>query len=279
MNKIGKNFVMKKTLFACAFAAISMSVAAHSPFTAPSAYVVSGDNTSIVAGFAESPFDSEVAIRGFELYVVNPKGEQKNLELMNTASLSSANVNSSIDGTYQIVGKRSAEIKYAKVGKRWLRVLDAKGTNVPPLDVRSFVLPEELTTKHETFKVQRVDELLSYFSKHQTSEIPRDQTKQGLSVEYSAHPNSIKVGQPFNLTVKLNQKIAAGYQVQLEQQQTSLADKKEPLKLKTNTQGQVELPFNEKGQYIITISSPEQNENIKPHANTYRTILSVYVGH
>lgn len=270
---------MKKTLLACAFTVISMSVLAHSPFTAPSNYAVAGENTSILAGFAEHPFDSEVAIRGFDFQVINPKVEVTKLELVGSASLSIANVDSSVDGTYQIIGKRSAAIQYAKVGKRWLRVLDAKGSNVPPLDVRSFVLPSELSVKHEKLEVQRIDELLSYFSKYKTSDIQLNTSTQGLSLEYSAHPNNIKVGQLLRLTVKLNQKAVEGYQVQLEKQQTSTAEKSQAIKLKTNRQGEVELPFHDKGQYLVTITSPEQSENVKPQLNTYRSILSIYVDH
>ena len=268
---------MKKTLLACTLAMICVNALAHSPFIAPSNYIVNGNNTSILSGFAEHAFDSEVAIRGFDFYVVNPKHEQKNLEVVSTSSLSSANVESTIDGTYQIVGKRSASIQYAKVGKRWLRVLDAKGENVPPLDARSFVLPTELSPKNEKLDVSRIDELLSFFSKYQTSDIQKNQSKVGLSFDYSVHPNSIKVGKSFTLTVKLNEKAADGYQVQLEKQQTSATEKSEVLKLKTNAQGQVQLPFNEKGQYLVTVTSPELNETIKPQLNTYRSILSVYV--
>lgn len=268
---------MKKLYLALAFAACSYHAQAHSPFVAPSNYVVSGDNTSILAGFAEHPFDSEVAIQGFEFHVIQPKGESKKLELVNTSSLTTANVESKVDGTYQIVGQRSAKIQYAKVGQRWLRVLDAKGANVPPLDVRNFVLPTELTTKHEKFDVQRVDTLLSYFTKYQTSTIQPNPSQTGLALSYSKHPNSLKVGDQLKLTVQLNQKAAAGYQVQVEQQNTSVGEKTQVMKYTTNQQGQTDLSFKQSGQYVITISSPEHQENKKPEANTYRTMLSVFV--
>jgi hypothetical protein len=268
---------MKTFLTAIAFSVCSLNAMAHSPFTAPSNYLVNGNNTSILAGFAEQPFDSEVAIRGFEFKVISPKGEVQKLELSNTASLSTANVSSSIDGTYQIIGERSAAIQYAKVGKRWLRVLDAKGENVPPLDVRNFVLPTELTKKHEKFEVQRFDEVLSFFSKYKQSDLQANSAKTGLTFAYSSHPNLVRAGQPFTLTVNLNQKAAIGYQVQLEQQQTDLTKKHEAIKLKTDLQGKVELPLNAVGQYIVTITSPEQKENVKPEPLTYRSILSFYV--
>lgn len=262
---------------ALALATMSFSLMAHAPFTAPSNYVVSGGNTSIIAGFAEHPFDSEVAIRGFDFQVIDPKNQVKKLELVNTTSMSSANVDSSIDGTYQIIGQRQAAIQYAKIGKRWLRVLDAKGENVPPLDVRTFVLPSELTAKNEKFEVQRIDEALSYFSKYKTSDISINQSKSGLSLGYSVHPNEIKMGQPFTLNIQLNDKPASGYHVQLEQQQTDLTQKPSIVKLKTDAKGQVQLPFKAVGQYVVTVTSPEQQENKKPEAMTYRSILSVYV--
>ena len=260
-----------------ALSVLSYNAMAHSPFTAPSNYLVNGDNTSILAGFAEHPFDSEVAINGFDFKVINPKGEQQSLSLSNTQSLSTANVNSSVDGTYQIIGKRTANIQYAKDGKRWLRVLDAKGTKVPPLEARQFILPTEITAKHQKFEVQRVDEVLSYFSKYQTSEIQLEQSKAGLNIGYSVHPNLIKVGQPLTMTVSLNQNAISGYQVQVEHQQTDLTQKPETIKLTTDAHGKVVLAFKAAGQYIVTVTSPEQKENSKPDAVTYRTISSLYV--
>jgi hypothetical protein len=268
---------MKKIILALALSAVSYTAMAHAPFTAPSNYVVNGANTSILAGFAESPFDSEVSIKGFDFHVVNPKGEVKAVTLSHTQSLSTANVDSSVDGTYQIIGKRAAAIQYAKVGKRWLRVLDAKGASVPPLEAREFILPTELTTKHEKFDVERVDTLLSYFSKYQSSELAKHQTGTGLGLTFSQHPSLFKVGQPVTLTVALGQKAVADYAVHIEKQQTDLAEKPQTLKLKTNAQGQVVLNANQSGQYIITITSPETAEHVKPAAVTYRTIVSIYV--
>ena len=268
---------MKIFLTGIVLSIFSLNTMAHSPFTAPSNYLVNGNNTSILAGFAEQPFDSEVAIRGFDFKVINPKGEVQKLELSSTESLSTANVNSSLDGTYQVIGERNAAIEYAKIGKRWLRVLDAKGATVPPLDARNFVLPTELTAKHEKFEAQRFENVLSFFSKYKQSDLQANSSKSGLTFAYSLHPNLIRAGQPFTLTVNLNQKAAVGYQVQLEQQQTDLTKKNEVIKLKTDVQGKVVLPFNATGQYIVTITSPEQKENVKPEPLTYRSILSFYV--
>ena len=268
---------MKKIFIAVAIAAVAMSSLAHAPFTAPSNYVVNGDNTSILAGFAEHPFDSEVAIRGFDFQVVNPKGESTPLTFSNTASLSSANVESKLDGTYQIIGQRSAAIQYVKDGKRWLRVLDARGANVPPLSERDFILPTEITTQQQKLDVTRVDRLLSFFSKYQHSDLVAVNTQSGLNFNYSLHPNLIKTGQTLGLSVQLKQKAAAGYQVLVERQHSSLTDKTEPLKLVTNAQGVVNIPFKLAGQYILTVSSPETKEYAKPEAETYRSFLSIYV--
>ena len=267
---------MKKIILALALSAVSYTAMAHAPFTAPSNYVVNGANTSILAGFAESPFDSEVAIKGFDFHVINPKGEVKNLTLSHTQSLSIANVDSSVDGTYQIIGKRAAAIQYAKVGKRWLRVLDAKGASVPPLEAREFILPTELTNKHEKFDVERIDTLLSYFSKYQSSTLAKPQAVTGLALAFSKHPNLIQAGDSTTLTVQLGEKAVANYLVNVEQQQTHVAEKPQTLKLKTNAQGQVVLNL-KPGQYIVTITSPETDENVKPAAVTYRTIVSMHV--
>ena len=268
---------MKKLWAALALSALSVNVMAHSPFTAPTNYIVYGNNTSMLAGFAEHPFDTEVAIRGFDFKVVDPKQETIPLLLSHTASLSSANIETKIDGTYQIIGERQAAIAYAKIGKRWLRVLDAKGTKLVPLDMRDFVTPSELTAKQQKMEVQRIDQVISFFSKYKPSDLHRDIAKSGLQLSFSAHPNTIQAGQVFSLTVQLDQKAAVGYQVHVEHQQTDANANDESVKLTTDAAGKVTLPLHLAGQYRVTVTSPQQPVTIQPAALTYRSILSLNV--
>lgn len=268
---------MKKISLVCLLSILVANGWAHAPFVAPSSYVVEGRNTAILAGFAEQAFDSEVAIKGFNFKVLTPKGETQELTLSHSKALSLADVKTDQAGTYTVTGLRTGELKYAKVGQRWLRVLDAKAEDLVPLAERHFMTPSEVQAKTQQFTVQRVDQLLSYFSKQKQSEVKQERVQQGLRLEFSGHPNQISLKTPFRVKLNLGNKPASGFQVALEKQATTLGEPEKAIQLQTNGSGEVTLPFSAVGQYLVTITSPEQSEKIRPNAQIYRTILSLYV--
>ena len=268
---------MKKIGLICLLSILVVNSWAHAPFVAPSSYVVEGGNTAVLAGFAEQAFDSEVAIKGFNFKVLTPKGETQELTLSHSQVLSLADVKTDQAGTYTVTGLRTGELKYAKVGQRWLRVLDAKTEGLSPLTERHFVTPSEVQAKSQQFTVQRFDQLLSYFSKQQQSELKQEYTQQGLSLVFSSHPNQISLKKPFTIKLNLGNKPASGFQVTLEKQITTLGEAEKVTQLQTNGSGEVTLPFPAVGQYLVTMTSPEQSEKFRPNAQTYRTILSLYV--
>ncbi len=268
---------MKKIGLTCLLSILVVNSWAHAPFVAPSSYVVEGGNTAVLAGFAEQAFDSEVAIKGFNFKVLTPKGETQELTLSHSKVLSLADVKTDQAGTYTVTGLRTGELKYAKVGQRWLRVLDAKTEGLSPLTERHFVTPSEVQAESQQFTVQRFDQLLSYFSKQQQSELKQEYTQQGLSLVFSSHPNQISLKKPFTIKLNLGNKPASGFQVTLEKQITTLGEAEKVTQLQTNGSGEVTLLFPAVGQYLVTMTSPEQSEKFRPNAQTYRTILSLYV--
>ncbi|MFH7808547.1 DUF4198 domain-containing protein [Acinetobacter sp. BSP-153] len=268
---------MKKIGLTCLLSILVVNSWAHAPFVAPSSYVVEGGNTAVLAGFAEQAFDSEVAIKGFNFKVLTPKGETQELTLSHSKVLSLADVKTDQAGTYTVTGLRTGELKYAKVGQRWLRVLDAKTEGLSPLTERHFVTPSEVQAKSQQFTVQRFDQLLSYFSKQQQSELKQEYTQQGLSLVFSSHPNQISLKKPFTIKLNLGNKPASGFHVTLEKQITTLGEAEKVTQLQTNGSGEVTLLFPAVGQYLVTMTSPEQSEKFRPNAQTYRTILSLYV--
>lgn len=268
---------MKRTFLALSLSLVASIALAHSPFVAPSSYLVNGGQTSIIAGFAEQPFDSEVTIKGFDFKVIYPDGEKDDLTLINSKTMSIADIDTAQKGTYQLVGSRTGELKYVKLGNRWLRVLDARTDAVAPLAERQFAVQSEVTDKTPQTTVKRHDQVTSYFTKKATSKINIPLENHGLSVDFSGHPNQISLQKPFTLKLKLNQQPAVGYQIELEKQPTWDGEKIEVNKLMTNQNGEVVLPFSGVGQYIVTVTSPEQKETVKPDAETYRSIVSLYV--
>lgn len=256
---------------------ISINTLAHSPFLAPQSYWAHGANTPILAGFAEKPFDSEVAIRGFELSAVLPNGEMKALSLTNSKTISVADLNIEQSGTYEILGERSSPLRYVKVDKRWLRVLDARGTQLPPLEKRPFITEGEYSDQNEQITVNRDDQIVSYLSKSETSALKNKKNSQGLVLDYSVHPNLLNTQKPLLLKVNLNQKPVVGYSVNVEKKLDALVSNKDSVNLKTNALGEVSITFKSAGEYIVTITSPETVINEKPQAQQYRTIVSLFV--
>ena len=269
--------MMKRSILAFLMGVMTHTAMAHAPFVVPQSYLVNGGNTGVIAGFAEQPFDSEVVIRGFDFDVVYPDGDIGDLTLVNSKTMSIADIDTAQAGTYQIIGKRIGDIKFAQQGQRWLRVLDAEADRVEPLAKRNFTIPSEITAKTPQITVKRHDLVGSYFSKKETSPIEKMIDNHGLEVQFSEHPNQIQIGKPLSLKLNLNQKPAVNYQVELEKQPTLASEKTEVIKLKSNQQGEVKLPLAGIGQYIVTITSPELNETVKPAPETHRTILSFYV--
>ena len=267
---------LKNLILACGACLSSLTAMAHAPFVSPSSYLVEGGNTAILAGFAEKAFDTEVAIRGFEFQVIQSNGESKNLNLVNSKTVSVADVETTQNGTYQIIGERSGNLKYVKLDQRWLRVLDAKAANVPPLKERSFAASDEVNDKSETMTVNRDDQVITYFTKGKISPI-KSQSLDGLQISYSQHPNQLSVKQTLQLKLELNKKGVENYKVEVEKQQNSVLDQAFETQLKTNKKGVVELKFPSAGQYLITITSPESKLTEKPQKQNYRTIISLYV--
>lgn len=267
---------MKKIAFALCLSSLSSFAFAHFPFVAPINYWVNGGHSAVISGFAAHALDSEIAIKGFDFNVINPNGEQRHLDLVHVHSLSMADINTAESGTYQILGIRTAELPYAKIGQRWLKVLDAKAEKIPPLSERQFVLPRELNSKTTQMTVKRYDQVISYLSKTATSALHIN--NQGLNIAFSQHPNKLSLQQPLTLTLTYNQQPAVDYIVSWEKQQQTEAEKTVVMQELTNQQGQVVLPFSAVRQYVVTIRSPEPKVTQKPVAETYRTRVTVYVG-
>lgn len=268
---------MKQSLLPLALLALSTQSFAHAPYVAPNSYIVQGEQTAILSSFAEEPFDAEYAISGFDFSVLPPTAEQQKLTLTEGKALSSATVETAQEGTYQVLGQRKSDLKYAQVAKRWLRVMDVKSTDLAPLAQRDFVLPSEITAKNKQQNVQRIEEITSYFSKNKTTAVRTSSDPTRLVLNYSTHPNQLSTKAPLTLNMSLNQKPVQGLDIQVEQQLTQIGQKLETLKLKSDAKGDVKIAFPSAGQYLITVTTPEQKDQPKLAERSYRSIITVFV--
>lgn len=268
---------MKQYLASFALLVLCTQSFAHSPYIAPNSYWVQGEQTAILSAFAEEPFDAEFAISGFDFSVLTPKGQPQKLSLTDAKALSVATVETTVDGTYQVLGQRKSELKYAQVGKRWLRVMDIKSTDLPALEQRSFVLPSEITAKNKQQNVERIEEVTSFFSKNKTSPVHVSTDPTHLVLNYATHPNQLSTKTPLTLNMSLNSKPVQGLAVQVDKQFTQVGQQPAPIKLQSDAKGDVKVIFPAAGQYLITVTTPEQQDQQKLAPRSYRSIVTVSV--
>ena len=268
---------LKLTLLTSMVAIMAMSAQAHSPFIAPQSYIVEGNNTTVIGGFAEKAFDSEVALRGFSFAVTYPDLETDELKIQAGKSLSIADVESGQKGTYKLVGARDSKLEFVQVGKKWLRVFNSEAKNLPPLAERNFITPAEVTAKMKKVSSTRYERLLSFFSKSQTTDAVLVGKGQGLLVQFSQHPNTLTTTQPLTLTFTIDGKLQTGLSVVALKNLAKVDEKELEIKQTTNGQGQVQLTFPQAGQYLIEVNSPEVKEGVQPSAETHRLNISLQV--
>ena len=72
-------------------------------------------------------------------------------------------------------------------------------------------------------------------------------------------------------------RVAKNFNIEVEKQHISLGEKDVVMKTISNNKGKVILNFSETGAYIVTVSSPDTEEKVKPIADVYRTIISLNV--
>lgn len=254
----------------------SMTVQAHSPFIAPQAYIIEGNGTAIIGGYAEAPFASEFALSGFTVAVNTPNGVQP-LELQGTKALSAADVETKVAGTYKITANRENKLEFANVNGKWLRVMESHSETLPPLAERSFITPAEVTAKNKKVSSTRYEQLIGYFSKEKLTDTVLQHSQKGLDVQFSQHPNSLTTAQPLTLTFTVDGKVQKGLSLVAIKQWASVAEKEIEIKQTTNEKGQVQLSFPQAGQYIVEVNSPETAEKVQPAAQTYRLNIALQV--
>ena len=259
------------------FLALSLSAQAHSPFIAPQAYIVDGKTITVIGGLAETPFSSEHALSGYKLTVVGPAGETQSPEQKNSKALTVADVETKDPGTYKVLASRDNAMEFVQVSDRWLRVVETKRTDLPPLAERPFITPAEITPAMKRVKSVRHEQLVSFFSRDKTSEGVLKGEPKGLYVRFQQHPNTLKAAQPVTLVVTFDGKVQQGFNVAASRQLATAGEESEKIKQTSDAQGQVKLQLPVAGQYLIEVSSPEGPAKAEPQPVTYRQNIAVQV--
>jgi hypothetical protein len=270
------NILLTRLTMACSLLA-GANLQAHSPFIAPQAYLVDGNSSTILAGFAEVPFASEFALQGYALSLTTPKGASSSLNIQGSKYLTVADIDTAEQGSYKVQAKRDHRLQYVQVDGRWLLVMDSHGQSLAPLAERKFITPQEVKDTMPKASSIRHEQLLAFLSKQQLSTQVLKPTEQGLQLGFSQHPNALRSQQLLRIQLSLAGKALAGYSAKLSKQPTAIDEAVWESRSSTNAQGELELSFPKAGQYFLEINSPEAAQGAKPVAESYRVNVALSV--
>ena len=265
-----------RTALCAGIASVLPAALAHSPFIAPQAFIVDGKAITAIGGFAESPYSSEFPLKGFVLTLTGPGGSAEPVETTNLKTATVADLEVKEPGTYRLQASRENRLDFAQADGRWLRILDIKRSDLPPLSERPYILKSEVTSAMEQTSSLRQEQLVSYFTRDKLSDGVLAPGSKGLDVRFATHPNALKSTQPVKLGVTLDGKAQSGYGIAAIKRQTVAGEEARKITGSTDAQGQAELVL-APGQYLIEVTSPEPPAKVKPAAVGYRQNIAIQV--
>lgn len=245
---------------------------AHEPYVAPLAYKTEQTQVPVIAGYAEEALNSEYALKDAKLTVITPKNELKTITaeaLHKSATV--FDVDLPEEGTYIIQTQASYPLKYVYDQKTWHLFFDMPADKAPPKAEREYLIPADIKVKNiKTEEVTREWVLQSYLSKGKVSDIQLPNTP--IKVNFSVHPNAIRVAQPVKLTISEKGTSFANAEINLREKG---ATDKQVQQFKADSNGQIELKFPKAGEYLVEVTAP-LNLKVKPKNQSY-TIISLNV--
>jgi hypothetical protein len=284
----------------------SLPVLSHahtvSPYILPEAFDVTTTNVSFQSATTIEKFF--IPSNNFKTtYVVTqPDGQQ--VAVNPAAALkrfSVAEFDIAGEGTYRIQTKDAVgnSAKYALVDGRWLRVrpvrtpapqqanAEAKAPEAakPTAPAPSAQPPRVINADQVPANAQIFDAKMSliaetYITKGKPSTISAP-TKKGFELKLITHPSELFAGDSLKAQVLYNGKAVPNLEFEVFKGASNLdAEKTRELPVvKANAKGEIEIPFEKAGVYLITTSFPEANPDNtkKPQAESFIYGLTVEV--
>jgi len=220
------------------------------------------------ASFAEKFFVPEIAFEGSEFKVTTPKGMELSPDTI--SQLKTRTVVEHLlkeDGTYRFsTGKRLGAIftVYEHEGER----KTARGTKSKIPSTAKIIERYQSLTLAET-----------YVSKGEPSDGALAPRNQGLEIIPETHPNDLFAGDNFKFHVQLDGKPLEQAQVEAYLAKNQFSIDKPTLKLKTDKDGKLSMPFEEEGVYLLRIRhrAPAPKDADAPsYSHTYTLVIEVY---
>lgn len=259
----------------------SVSSFAHYPFVAPLSYQTFNHYTSIISGFYDNPFASEVAIKNFKFHVHKPDGTMLHLvesDWISSKTLSSYSLENKEDGTYRIrAQKDGTSTRFALDSKTWKVVVNAEPkTNQV---VNDKVIYAKNLKKNATLKtVQNIDVLEAFVSKNTISNKVIHHINSGFDVQFLTHPNAFKVNQVIQLKMLDDQQEIANLKVEILAQTHDFSRNEKVFKtLMTDANGGLNFNIAEKGQYLLRVDYQQPFTHKSAELKRYKYTLAFNV--
>lgn len=256
------------------FSILSTYSYAHDPYVAPLAYVTSNTQIPVLSGYAEHAFNSEYALKDVSFDIVDPLQQSSNLKV--DSALKAATVfdlKLPLDGTYQISTKTSYPIKYALHEGLWKPLYELSAKDAGELSKREYLIYEDFPKNmpSQVHEIQREWMLESYVSKNKTTAVSKNSIAP-IKVNFSVHPNEIKINQSVFLDISKSGKVLKDAQVKVLAQGHT---EEQAIELKHDSKQGYELKLPNVGQYRIEVTE-KIDANQKPQ-NQYYSIVTVSV--
>ena len=272
--------ILKKVLILSSGLFLLQQANAHAPYVAPLNFQTYNLNTSIIAGFYDNPFASEVALKNFKFIKITPDGTKSDIadqEWAQTQTLSQYSLDNKVDGTYRIRGVREGkETRYAKIGQQWKLIVASNPTQDPLPD--HVILEKDLPKKATIKTVKTTDIVETFVSRKSLSEPAVKAQQAGFNVEFSTHPSQFKTKQNIQLKVTNQGQAVANAKVEILAQTTNFSHESTVQSLKTDQNGILTFQIDKANQYLMIIEDQESFDLKKNELNRYRYTLSFNVG-
>ncbi len=288
-----------------------------SPFVLPDAFDTKAESISVQSGITVEKF--YVPSRNFKTAytLTTPEGQSQTVAAAATLKrFSVADLPLNEEGTYRIRTTDAEDTisKYALVNNRWLRIraprpaLPAGATAKPgsvkpqegqPMEGKPaenamggsaapvapqpprFIAEDQIPLGAKVIEVRTTPIAESYVSKGRPTAVPATMGK-GFELKLLSHPSLVFAGDTLKAQVLLDGKPLPGLDVEVFKGAGNFEPnaKREQPAQKTNTLGEVSIPFSMSGIYLITIAypAPDEDANSPPTPQAYSYGLTLEVG-
>ena len=260
---------------------LAQSAHAHYPFVAPLSYQTFNNHTSIISGFYDNPFASEVAIKNFKFHYHNPQGQKIEIAddaWVKTQTLSSLSLENKADGTYRIRGTKNGNTsKFAMSDKQWKPLLGVEPKNGVEKN-KNVIYASDLKKGATVKQVQTLEIIETFVSRRSVSDHVIHHIHDGFDVQFLTHPNTFQKDQKIELKILDDKKGVADLNIEILAQTHDFSrDEKVFKSLTTDHDGMLNFSIAEKGQFLLKVDYQQPFSKQSNELKRYKYTLAFNV--